>query len=177
MILATDLKGAIGVGNKLLAYLEKDLAYFQKVTDGHIVIMGRKTFESLPKNSRPLPNRVNFIVSKSHKAKSNEKVFSSIEQALDEAKKLAKETKQKIFIIGGGSVYDYCIENDLVDVVYLTMINKDFSQVFKKEKIVYLKSFETIKRWTNLYSQIIKDGDLSTTRLIFIKQRERTLNN
>ena len=57
MILATGLNGELGKNNQLLMHIPEDLKHFKKVTDGKVVVMGRKTAESLP-NGKPLPNRV-----------------------------------------------------------------------------------------------------------------------
>jgi dihydrofolate reductase len=90
---------AIGKDNALLWHISEDLKYFKKITSGHSVIMGRKTFESI---GRPLPGRKNIVVSRSPLDRDD------VEQAFDlEAllKSLSRKRKEEFFVIGGGSVY------------------------------------------------------------------------
>ena len=98
IIVATSLNNAIGRNNQLLWHISEDLKYFKRVTTGHTVIMGRKTWESI---GRPLPNRRNIVVSRSIRAPLNTlgnsldnasnslfkgaEVYSSLEEALDAA--------------------------------------------------------------------------------------------
>ena len=99
IIVATDRNNAIGYRNNLLAHLPGDLQRFKKITMGHCLIMGKKTWESLP--VRPLPGRKNIVLT------DNElDCFDCAETArsIDEALALCEPGKE-IFIIGGGSVY------------------------------------------------------------------------
>ena len=99
IIVAIGKNSEIGKGNKLLWHIPEDLKNFKEITTGKTVIMGRKTFESLPKM---LPNRTHIILSRE---KSFQKegciVVSSIEEAIKEAHK----QDQSPFVIGGGEVY------------------------------------------------------------------------
>ncbi len=99
IIVATDRNNGIGYRNGLLAHLPGDLQRFKKITMGHCLIMGKKTWESLP--VRPLPGRKNIVLT------DNElDCFDCAETArsIDEALSLCEPGKE-IFIIGGGSVY------------------------------------------------------------------------
>ncbi|MFN2313804.1 MAG: dihydrofolate reductase [Bacteroidales bacterium] len=99
IIVATDSNNGIGYRNSLLAHLPGDLQRFKKITMGHCLIMGKKTWESLP--VRPLPGRKNIVLT------DNElDCFDCAETArsIDEALALCEPGKE-IFIIGGGSVY------------------------------------------------------------------------
>lgn len=119
IIVAVDLENGIGLGNQLLCHLPNDLKYFKQVTSGHCIIMGRKTFESIGK---PLPNRVNIIVSRNPDYKQQGCiVVGSLADAIDYAKQ-AKETE--LMITGGGTIYKEAI--GLVDRVYLTRIRHTF---------------------------------------------------
>jgi dihydrofolate reductase len=99
-IVACSTNRAIGRENQIPWYLPADLRYFKKITSGHFVIMGRKTFESI---GRPLPNRTNIVVSRQNKLKIEGcLVFNSFLDALE----YAKEQKQhEVFVIGGGEIY------------------------------------------------------------------------
>jgi dihydrofolate reductase len=117
IIAAASTNNVIGFDNKLIWNIPKDLKRFKELTQGHSVIMGRKTFESLPS---PLPNRRNIVVTR-NKDYSPEgiEVFSNIEDAID----VCKDDLQP-FIIGGGEIYSQTI--NLVDKIELTRVHKDY---------------------------------------------------
>lgn len=118
IIVAIDENNAIGHNNQMLVHLPDDLKYFKKVTQGHAVIMGRKTFESLPKGA--LPNRRNIVITRN-----NDLQFEGCEMAksLEEALELVKDD-DNAFIIGGGEVYKQSINN--AHTLYITQIHHKF---------------------------------------------------
>jgi dihydrofolate reductase len=109
---------AIGKDNRLLFHFPEDLKRFKRITQGHPVIMGKKTFYSLPKG--PLPNRRNIIISREQGLTLNGcEVVPSIAQAVE----LVKD-EPLAFIIGGGDVYRQFFP--IVGKMFLTIINKSF---------------------------------------------------
>ena len=99
IIAAVDSRMAIGFQNKLLFWLPNDLKRFKALTTGNTIIMGRKTFESLPKGA--LPNRRNVVLSSNPAAECpGAEVFTSLEAALESC-----QAEGKVYIIGGASVY------------------------------------------------------------------------
>lgn len=99
IIVAVDRNRAIGFENKLLFWLPNDLKRFKALTTGNTIIMGRKTFESLPKGA--LPNRRNIVLSSNPATLCpGAECFSSLEEALQHCRE-----DEKIYIIGGESVY------------------------------------------------------------------------
>ncbi len=99
IICALTANQAIGNKGQLLYYLPADLKHFKNLTTGHTIIMGRKTFESLPKGA--LPNRRNVVITRqTDYAAPNIEVFHSLEAALQ-----ACQTDEEVYIIGGESVY------------------------------------------------------------------------
>ncbi len=118
LIVAMAQNRAIGLNNDMPWHLPADLKHFKKLTSGHAIIMGRKTFESLPNG--PLPNRRNIIISETLNPvpQGCEKV-----ESIAEALKLIHE-EQEVFIIGGGSIYEQFLP--LADKLYLTIIEADF---------------------------------------------------
>ncbi|MBQ5826205.1 MAG: dihydrofolate reductase, partial [Bacteroidaceae bacterium] len=99
LICALAQNRAIGFENKLLYHLRADLQRFKALTTGNTIIMGRKTFESLPKGA--LPNRRNLVLTRNQDwSAPGVEVFSSLEDALN-----ACEVGEKVFVIGGESVY------------------------------------------------------------------------
>ncbi len=106
----------IGKDNHLLWNIPGDLARFRKITQGHPVIMGRKTFESI---GHPLPGRTNIVVSHSLKTP-GVVVVSSLEEAIEKAREAPGSGE--IFVIGGGSLYGQAIAR--ADRLYLTVVDR-----------------------------------------------------
>lgn len=123
IIVAIGNNNAIGDGNDLLWHLPADMLYFKNLTQGADVIMGRKTYESIPAKFRPLPNRTNIVISrdKNYKAAEGVLVCTSVNAAIAIAENCTETNK---FIIGGGSIYAATI--DFADELYITEINADF---------------------------------------------------
>lgn len=102
VIAAVAQNGAIGFQNKLLYWLPNDLKRFKQLTTGHTIIMGRLTFESLPKGA--LPNRRNVVLSRSLQSFPGAETFSTLEQALASC-----AADEDVYIIGGAQVYSQAI--------------------------------------------------------------------
>lgn len=125
IIVAIDNNNAIGYQNRLLCYLPSDLKHFKALTTGHTIVMGRKTFESLPNGA--LPNRRNIVVSNSvfnlqtNDLPENTSLF--VKKSIAEALEFAKND-EKIFIIGGESIYSATI--DIADTLFITKIDAEF---------------------------------------------------
>lgn len=118
IIVAIAQNYAIGKDNRLLWHISNDLIRFKRITQGHPVIMGKKTFESLPK--APLPNRSNIVLTDVPGEKIEGCTMAySIKEALEMC-----DDAHECFIIGGGSVYRQCMP--YADKLYITRINKDF---------------------------------------------------
>ncbi len=117
IIVATDKNLAIGNQNKLLFWLPNDLKRFKELTTGNTIIMGRNTFLSLPKGA--LPNRRNIVLSTRKDASfPGAETFSSLEEAINNCSK-----EEKVFIIGGASVYKQALP--LADVLCITEIDAE----------------------------------------------------
>lgn len=120
IIAAIDKNNALGFQNRLLFYLPDDLKRFKALTTGHTVVMGRKTFDSLPKGA--LPNRRNIVLSRSTKlVLSGAEVYASLEEAL---KHCADD--EQVFIMGGASVYKQAMP--LADRLYMTEIDAEAAE-------------------------------------------------
>ena len=98
IIAAVAKNGAIGFENKLIYWLPNDLKRFKQLTTGHTVVMGRKTFESLPKGA--LPNRRNIVLSRQKRDFEGCDSFTSLRKALATC-----QPDEQVFIIGGASIY------------------------------------------------------------------------
>lgn len=126
IIVAVASDGAIGRANDLLWHLPADLKRFKELTTGHTIMMGRKTFESLPRG--PLPNRRNIIISRSLPAQPGAEVYPTIQQALE-----ACASDEEVFIIGGGEIYRQLLPD--TEQIYLTRVQASFpdAEVFFPE--------------------------------------------
>lgn len=120
IIAALDRRRAIGYRNQLLFHLSADLRRFKALTTGHTVIMGRRTFESLPKGA--LPDRRNIVLTRTpNMTWPNTETFASLSEALD-----ACAQQDDIFIIGGASVYAEALP--LADRLCLTHVDAEAPQ-------------------------------------------------
>jgi len=148
----------IGKDNELLWHLPVDMKYFKEITTGHHVIMGRKSYESIPEKYRPLPDRVNVVVSRqSDLLIEGALVTTSIHKAIEIAE-VAGENE--VFIIGGGQIYDLALKTDLVDRLYITWVEASFdADIF----------FPTIdgRDWNEVSSRKMKKDDRNAHDLTF----------
>lgn len=120
IIVAIAENNAIGYQNDLLAFISADLKRFKQLTTGHPIIMGRKTFDSLPKGA--LPNRRNIVVShQSNLELKGAEVVNSLEQALEIC-----SGEEEVFIIGGASIY--ALSLPLATHLEITHIHHNFDK-------------------------------------------------
>ena len=118
MIWAQDLEGAIGKDGTLPWHFSEDLKNFKKLTVDSTVVMGRKTWESLP--IKPLPKRRNIVISRTQKKEVES--YTSIELCID---RLRSDTDvSMVYIIGGMSVYKFFY--DYSDALYITFIDRSY---------------------------------------------------
>lgn len=150
IIVAATENGVIGNNNDLPWYLPTDLKSFKSITENHIVVMGRKCWESIPDKFRPLTNRLNIVLSREvgYKAK-GALVYNNMISVINDYRLNDKD----IFIIGGGQIYKESF--GLADTLYLTEIkgdvkgdtflkgyNKDDWELIDKSNIVSENGFE-----------------------------------
>lgn len=118
IIVAIAQNNAIGKDNQLLWHIPADLKRFKALTTAHTIVMGKRTFESLP--LRPLPNRRSVVITDIEGEQIDGCVMAySIENAIEKM-----DSDKENFIIGGGSVYRQFMP--LADKLYLTIVKKDF---------------------------------------------------
>lgn len=143
IIAAVAENNAIGYQNKLLYHIKADMQRFRQLTTGNTVIMGRRTFDSLPGGA--LPDRRNIVLSRNSHEIPGCEVYSSLDDALKHCSQ-----NEEIFIIGGESVYRQALP--IADRLYLTEIestpdNADafFPDYSKGWKIIHSEEHETLK--------------------------------
>ena len=136
IIVAIAQNNAIGKDNQLLWHIPADLKRFKKLTTGHTIVMGKRTFYSLP--IRPLPNRRSIVITDIVDEVIDGCIIAySIEDAVTKM-----DDDKENFIIGGGSVYRQFLP--LADQLYLTIVQKDFDADTFLE--IDLSEWETIER-------------------------------
>lgn len=117
-ILVADNDWAIGRNGNLLARLPEDMKHFKNTTNGALVVMGRKTWDSFPK--RPLPERENCVISRTLNTAEGARIFGSVEEFLN----YIPNVNKSVFVIGGGEIYrellPYCGR------IYLTRVYENF---------------------------------------------------
>ena len=134
---------SIGKNNQLLWSIPEDMKHFREVTTGHPVIMGRKTFDSIPKKFRPLPGRKNIVVTRdSNWSYENVVSATSIESAIEKAKEF---DDQEIFIIGGEQIYKLGLP--YADRLYITVVETD------------LKGDTFFPEYTGDFTKVISEKD------------------
>jgi len=151
IVVAMDLDRGIGKRGKLPWHLPDDLRHFKEITTAtqdkirkNAVIMGRRTWESIPEKFRPLSERINCILSKKSGFPTSENVLhaDSLEQALFRlSEPPLSQVVETVFVIGGGQVYEEAVQNEHCRRIYLTQILSkfncdtffpDFQRVFKQ---------------------------------------------
>jgi len=138
IIAAISKNNALGKNNDLIWHLPADLKRFKELTTGHHIIMGRKTYESIGKT---LPNRITIIVS-TDKNFLKEDCFTT--NNLEDAIKISP-SNEEVFIVGGAQIYNYAIENNLVDSLDITLVHHEFEADVYFPKID-LDIWEEVKR-------------------------------
>lgn len=150
MIVATDKNGCIGKNNTLPFNSKKDMKHFVNLTKGHDIIMGRKTWDSLPK--KPLPNRKNIIITRTDISlfkNSDEVIYVN---SIDEALSISKNP----FIIGGEQIYSQ--SEKYADIIYKTVfpyMEIENGDAFFKMKEKWYITEQTSEYEKNLYIQFM----------------------
>ncbi len=127
LIVAKAKNDVIGKDNDLIWHLPADMRFFTQSTKGQVVVMGRKNWDSIPAKYRPLSDRINVVVTRNKEFSHPDcVVFHSIEEAINHYKGENSSGSQDLYIIGGGQIYAYCMENDLLDEMLVTFIDHSF---------------------------------------------------
>lgn len=158
IIAAIAKNNAIGKNNALIWHLPADLKRFKKITSGHHILMGRKTFESIGK---PLPNRTSIVITTKKNYQNQNKCI--IANSIEEAIKLAKNDS-KIFIIGGAQIYKQVLEKDLADRLDITLIDKEF------EADVFFPKIDK-KKWKKISREDFKANEKNKYNYSFISYK------
>lgn len=120
LVVAVAKNGVIGAKNALPWYLPEDLKHFKKITTGHAVLMGRKTYESIVKRlGKPLPNRTNIVITRQadYQVPLGVEVYDWIDKAI------AAHPNEDIFVIGGAEIFKETVGK--ADKIYMTHVERD----------------------------------------------------
>ncbi|RXJ83621.1 dihydrofolate reductase [Arcobacter sp. CECT 8985] len=151
MIVAYGKNWEIGLDNQMLWHISEDFKNFKRITSGHHILMGRKTFESIGK---PLPNRTSIVLSKNGFCHDEVHTFSNENEAFDFARANGEE---ELFIIGGANIYETLFP--YVDKMYLSEVD------FEGEADAYLKEID-FTYWDLIeqkdYEEILEDGKIKS---------------
>lgn len=161
MIVATSNNGCIGINNTLPWNLPRDMKRFKEITTSglhNVVIMGRKTYESIGK---PLPNRANYVLTTNIKEAKNIEAttFSSLQDAIDDIEWWENFLfiEYNVFIIGGSSLFSEAIEKKHINTIYHTLVDT------KIDGDVFLE----IPEWKVSNEEIIEPDDKNEYKMIF----------
>ncbi|MBF0483683.1 MAG: dihydrofolate reductase [Candidatus Omnitrophica bacterium] len=168
IVVAIDKNNGIGKSGHLPWHISADLKYFKQVTTfvlnkgaSNAVIMGRKTWESIPKNFQPLKDRINVVLTRNNNLKLPKDVLNA--NGLDEALKiLENKGVDNIFVIGGQQVYEQAIEHKACEKLYITRIDQTF------DCDAHFPKFDD-RFYLVLESPQIKSADISFKFLIYKK--------
>lgn len=155
IIACINQKRVLGNEGKLLYHIGNDLTNFKRMTVGNVIIMGRKTFESLP-NNEPLKDRVNIIITNNEEYGvsaefKNVYIVHSVKDAVELCDAFFGD--KEVFVIGGESIYRQFMEENLVDEMRLTIVNDDadgdavFPEYNEDDWYVYYKSMAQVSSW------------------------------
>lgn len=120
LIVAMDSERGIGKANSLMWRLPADMAFFKKTTLHKNIIMGRRTYDSLPPSFKPLPDRKNIVIT------SNESLYSSDGVLTYDSLTAALEYFEDAIVIGGGQLYAEALRYDLIDEMFITKVDGIF---------------------------------------------------
>lgn len=171
LITAVSKNGIIGRGNDIPWYIPEDMSRFYKLTKGHILIMGRKTYESLPKG--PLKNRVHIIITNQLKISSYENpdiFYCSMETVTSVVIALQKMKHRRVFVIGGSDIYKLFF--DKCDTFHITYIDRKYGgDTYFPYEINHFAKDYNLKTLT--YGDLIESkGDICKTQ--YIKYSRKT---
>lgn len=152
LIFAVDGNWKIGLDGQLLVEIEEDLNRFRKITEGHIVIMGRKTLQSLPKE-KPLVNRINILVTRNKEYNPEGFiVINSLEDLFPLLKELNPDKEKEVFVTGGGTIARQLLL--FCKMAYITKVFKDF-----KDADTFIPNLDLDEDWEAVWESPVQRQD------------------
>lgn len=167
MIYASDVNGVIGKDNKLPWHLPSDLKRFKELTFDQYVVMGRKTYESLPERFRPLPGRINIVLSRENKIDHPEVITLGLLKSFLTVARMPDSpyADKDIWIIGGASIYEAVM--DYVDEIHHTQVLGEYEGDAFFDMTKHNDAFETI---THQYVNLPEDKGIDYYYNVYKRQ-------
>ena len=165
LIVATDVNGCIGKKgpHRLMFYQKTDMMRFRALTINQVVIMGKNTFDSLEK---PLPNRVNIVISKNHldelKKVNGVIAVGSLEEAIEATSNF--DPDKKSFLIGGALLYNEAIQKDLVENFFITILKT----VLDGDAYVNFPEFTSSEKWETYMAESYEADEENQFNYVFM---------
>ena len=145
-IVAVDKNWGIGYQGQLLEHIPEDMKHFKELTTNHVVVMGRKTWDSLP--NKPLKNRLNIVITSGERQYKEMTCFIGMAEAMSRLAHV--DDDEEWFIIGGGSIYEQLLS--YCDRVYVTFIEKKYENVD-----TYFPNLNKMKEWEISYCTALRE--------------------
>lgn len=172
LIVAATKEGHIGNDNALSWFLPSDLKWFKDLTLNKIVVMGRKTYESIGK---PLPKRINHVISRTLDQKEGIEIYSSIEEWKEKNQALIEDKEVKVFVIGGVEIYNQFF--DMVSEIYFSELDETENQKlynkfdkkidFSPEKLLSTKNWHLKEAYRVYDEKSFYKNDLKKTPISY----------
>lgn len=160
-IVAVSREWGIGRDNSLLFSIPEDMKQFKEITTGHIVVMGRKTLESLPEG-KPLKNRINIVLTKNIEFDCRGALIVHSISELQEV--LQRYPSEEVFVIGGGSIYKVLMP--WIDTVYVTKVDRS------AKADTFFPNLDDNPSWQIVNSSENKEHDGLTFRFVIYERKE-----
>ena len=149
MIVAVDLKGGIGKNNELLFHNKEDMDFFKEKTMHNPILMGYNTYLSL--GSKPLPNRFNIVLTdKIIEIKKDMATTTDLKGTIDIYNKMNVD----LYVIGGAYVYNQCLQMDLIDEVYVTVVKEVVKDADTHIDLNLFKNFNKAERIKDISDKV-----------------------
>ena len=149
MIVAVDLKGGIGKNNELLFHNKEDMDFFKEKTMHNPILMGYNTYLSL--GSKPLPNRFNIVLTdKIIEIKKDMATTTDLKGTIDIYNKMNVD----LYVIGGAYVYNQCLQMDLIDEVYVTVVKEVVKDADAHIDLNLFKNFNKVERIKDISDKV-----------------------
>lgn len=153
LIAAVSKNWGIGKGNELLFHIPADMKFFRQHTEGHVIVIGRKTLESFP-GGKPLKNRINIVLTRDLDYQCEGAVLCySKEEVMNE---IARFPEDEVYICGGEQIYRLFL--DECDTAYITKVNQEC------EADRFLENLDQSSRWTLSEASPIQEHNQTTFR-------------
>jgi dihydrofolate reductase len=162
LIACISSNAALGNNNKLLFNIKEDLQRFKRLTKNQIVVMGRKTFDSIIEmNGKPLANRINVVLTRdeNYESKHGEQAYTSIDRIINHHKTMGDKDK-KVYVIGGSEVYRELLP--FADEILITHVNKHieeadtFYPIYLQDELGFTPIEESEEYYTEKYDAYYK---------------------